>query len=145
MFHTNWFRLLKRRSAGARLSPWRHWSSTPMPGCKGKDADSTAKTDDKKAGATTTIGFIYVGTKDDYGYNQAMADGAAAVKGMPGVTVVEQENVPETKACEQVMSTMIDQSDASMIFATSFGYFKPFVLEIAPQYPKGAFFTPADF
>ncbi len=27
----------------------------------------------------TTLGFIYVGPKDDYGYNQAHAEGAAGV------------------------------------------------------------------
>ena len=31
-----------------------------------------------------TVGFIYVGPKDDYGYNQAHAEGAAALKGMRG-------------------------------------------------------------
>ncbi|HET6249525.1 MAG TPA: BMP family ABC transporter substrate-binding protein [Tepidisphaeraceae bacterium] len=104
-------------------------------GCK-KDASGTAA---GPGGKTMTVGFIYVGTKDDYGYNQAMADGAAAVKKLPGVTIVEQEKVPETKACQQAMSTMIDSSDAGMIFATSFGYFKPHVLEIAPKYPKVCF------
>ena len=39
------------------------------------------------AAADTTIGFIYVGSRDDYGYNQAHAQGAAAVKKMAGVTV----------------------------------------------------------
>lgn len=34
--------------------------------------------------ADTTIGFIYVGPKDDYGYNQAHAEGAASLKGMEG-------------------------------------------------------------
>ena len=33
--------------------------------------------------ADTTIGFIYVGSRDDYGYNQAHAAGAAALKKMP--------------------------------------------------------------
>ena len=32
--------------------------------------------------ADTTIGFIYVGSRDDYGYNQAQAQGAAALKKM---------------------------------------------------------------
>ena len=31
-----------------------------------------------------TIGFIYVGPKDDYGYNQAHALGAASVSKLPG-------------------------------------------------------------
>ena len=46
------------------------------------------------AAADTTIGFIYVGSRDDYGYNQAHAQGAAAVKKLPGVKVVEEEKVP---------------------------------------------------
>lgn len=46
------------------------------------------------AQSALTVGFIYVGPKDDYGYNQAHAEGAAAIKALPGVTVVEEENVP---------------------------------------------------
>ena len=46
--------------------------------------------------AAATVGFIYVGPKDDYGYNQAHAEAAAALKKMPGLTVVEEEKVPET-------------------------------------------------
>src|SRR3979411_1807328 len=34
--------------------------------------------------ADTTIGFIYVGSRDDYGYNQAHAQGAAALQEKPG-------------------------------------------------------------
>lgn len=37
-----------------------------------------------------TIGFIYVGPKDDYGYNQAHALGAASVAKLPGVKMVEE-------------------------------------------------------
>ena len=50
------------------------------------------------AAASTTIGFIYVGAKDDYGYNQAHAEGAAALKKLSGVAVIEEESVPETVA-----------------------------------------------
>ena len=42
------------------------------------------------------VGFIYVGPKDDYGYNQAHAEAAAMLKKMPGVKIVEEEKVPET-------------------------------------------------
>ena len=35
------------------------------------------------AGTPLTIGFIYVGPKDDYGYNQAHAEGAAASPSCP--------------------------------------------------------------
>jgi simple sugar transport system substrate-binding protein len=44
----------------------------------------------------TIVGFIYVGPRDDFGYNQAHAQGAAAVAKMSGVKVVEEEKVPET-------------------------------------------------
>ena len=37
--------------------------------------------------AAPVVGFIYVGSRDDYGYNQAHAAGAAALKKMPGVKV----------------------------------------------------------
>ena len=36
-----------------------------------------------KATKDLTVGFIYIGPKDDYGYSQAHAQGAAAVKKMP--------------------------------------------------------------
>ena len=50
--------------------------------------------------AAATVGFIYVGPKDDYGYNQAHAEGAAALKGIEGISIVEEENVPETVAVQ---------------------------------------------
>ena len=40
-----------------------------------------------------TFGFVYIGPKDDYGYSQAHAHGAAAVKKLPDVKVLEQEKV----------------------------------------------------
>ena len=37
-----------------------------------------------RAAGPLMVGFIYVGPKDDYGYNQAHAEGAAVLKKMPG-------------------------------------------------------------
>jgi basic membrane protein A and related proteins len=82
-----------------------------------------------------TVGFIYVGPKDDFGYNQAHAEGAAAVKAMAGVTVVEEENVAETVEVQQTMESMINFDGASLLFPTSFGYFDPHILSVAPRYP----------
>src|SRR4051812_12100533 len=82
-----------------------------------------------------TVGFIYVGPKDDYGYNQAHAEGAAAVKSMAGVTVVEEENVPETVDVQKTMESMINLDSASLVFPTSFGYFDPHMLAMAAKYP----------
>jgi simple sugar transport system substrate-binding protein len=86
-----------------------------------------------------TVGVIYVGPRDDYGYNQAQAQAAAQIKKLPGVTVVEQEQVPETTDVENTMSSMVEQDGAGLIFATSFGYFDPFMLRMAAKYPKVRF------
>jgi len=85
------------------------------------------------------VGFIYVGSRDDYGYNQAHAQGAAAVKKMPGVKVTEEENVPETDAVDKTMESMINLDGATLLFPTSFGYFDPHILRLAPKYPKVRF------
>lgn len=89
--------------------------------------------------STLTVGFIYVGPKDDFGYNQAHAEGAAAVKEMAGVTVVEEENVAETVDVQKSMESMINFDGASLLFPTSFGYFDPHILELAPKYPDVRF------
>lgn len=81
-----------------------------------------------------TIGFIYVGPKDDYGYNQAHAEGAAAIKSLPGITVVEEEKVPETLDVEKTMQSMIELDGASLLFPTSFGYYDPHILRMAKKY-----------
>ena len=65
--------------------------------------------------AATTIGFIYVGPKDDYGYNQAHAEGAAVLKTIEGITVVEEENVPETVDVQKTMESMINLDGASLV------------------------------
>ena len=86
-----------------------------------------------------TVGVIYVGPRDDYGYNQAQAQAAAELKKMPGVKVVEEENVPETAAVQKSMTGMIAQDGASLIFPTSFGYFDPHMLAIAAKNPDVRF------
>lgn len=86
------------------------------------------------AQASVTVGFIYVGPKDDFGYNQAHAEGAAMIKAMPGVTVVEEENVPETVDVQKTMESMINLDGAGLVFPTSFGYFDPHMLAMAAKY-----------
>jgi basic membrane protein A len=89
--------------------------------------------------ASLTVGFIYVGPKDDYGYNQAHAEGAAALKAIEGVKVVEEENVPETVDVQKTMESMINFDGATLLFPTSFGYFDPHILAVAPKYPDVRF------
>lgn len=83
-----------------------------------------------------TMGFIYVGPKDDYGYNQAHALGKAGVSQLPGVKTVEEASVPETIAVQETMKNMIVQDGATVLFPTSFGYFDPHILKVAKQFPK---------
>ena len=89
--------------------------------------------------AGLTVGFIYVGPKDDFGYNQSHAEGAAAVKAMEGVTVVEEEQVPETVDVQKTMESMISFDGATLLFPTSFGYFDPHILALAPKNPEVRF------
>ncbi|WP_213776519.1 BMP family ABC transporter substrate-binding protein [Caballeronia sp. dw_276] len=91
------------------------------------------------AAGKTTVGVIYVGARGDYGYNQAQAAAAAIIKKLPNVKVVEEENVPETIAVQKTMEAMIEQDGATLIFATSFGYFDPHVLKMAAKYPNVRF------
>jgi simple sugar transport system substrate-binding protein len=93
-----------------------------------------------KAGSKgTTVGFLYVGTKDDYGYNQAHAQGAAAVKKISGVDVKEVEKVAESIDAQKVMESMIEVNGAKLIFPTSYNYFDPHVIEVAKKHPKVTF------
>ncbi|MEQ1955907.1 BMP family ABC transporter substrate-binding protein [Mesorhizobium sp. CN2-181] len=89
--------------------------------------------------ASGTIGFIYVGPKDDYGYNQAHVEGAAALKSIEGITIVEEENVPETVDVQKTMESMINLDGATLLFPTSFGYFDPHMLAMAAKFPEVQF------
>ncbi|MCW8205483.1 BMP family ABC transporter substrate-binding protein [Verminephrobacter aporrectodeae subsp. tuberculatae] len=85
------------------------------------------------------VGVIYVGARDDYGYSQAHAQAVAELRKLPGVQVVEEENVPETAAVQRTMVGMIKQDGATLLIPTSFGYFDPHILALAPKYPDVRF------
>lgn len=54
------------------------------------------------AQAPITVGFLYVGAKDDFGYNQAQAEAAAEMKKVPGIKAVEEENAcPRPRPCRR--------------------------------------------
>ncbi len=106
-------------------------------GCGASDDSSSSSSSAKDDGAFT-VGFIYVGPKDDFGYNQAAYEGSLAMKkAVPGVKVLQAENVPETAEAEQVMQNMIDKG-ADMIFATSYGHLE-FAQNVAEKNPKVIF------
>jgi simple sugar transport system substrate-binding protein len=91
-----------------------------------------------KAQTAVILGIVYVGPKDDFGWNQAHAVSVASLKDL-GITVVEEENVPETDAVSKSMESMINIDGANLILATSFGYYNPFVVELAKKYPDVQF------
>jgi simple sugar transport system substrate-binding protein len=106
--------------------------------CKSKGSDATSA--GPGAGPETlTVGFIYVGPKDDYGYNQAHAEGAKAIAKLPGVKIREEENVPENVAVQKTMESMINLDGAKLLFPTSFGYFDPHILLEAGKFPDVTF------
>ena len=128
------FSLLSIASAGCSKS---NASTEPAPAA----SDSAGAPAAAAAPASTalTVGFIYVGPKGDFGYNQAHAEGAKAVSAMPGVKIREEENVPETVAVQQTMESMINLDGAKLLFPTSFGYFDPHILKMAEKYPDVIF------
>jgi simple sugar transport system substrate-binding protein/basic membrane protein A len=83
---------------------------------------------------STKVGFIFVGPKDDYGYNQAAFEGSQAVaKAHPSLEVLTAENVPEDDNATRVMESMISKG-AKIIFATSYGHLDP-ALKVAAAHP----------
>lgn len=112
-------------------------------GCASPPADSAADAGGESAsgGEEMVVGFIYVGPKDDFGYNQAHAEGAAAMAAnVPGITIVEEASVPETTAVAETMRNMIEIDGAKILFPTSFGYFDPYILDMAKEFPDVQFF-----
>lgn len=86
-----------------------------------------------------TIGFIFVGPKDDFGYNQSHFQGQGVISSLAGIKTVDEANVPETATVQETMLSMIGQNGATLLFPTSFGYFDPHILKIAKENPKAQF------
>jgi len=93
-----------------------------------------------RAAAATklVVGALYVGPKDDFGWNQAHAEGVAALKKLGSVSVIEEERVPETTEVQKSMESMVQLDNAGLIFATSFGYWE-YMLKAAAKFPKVQF------
>ncbi len=83
---------------------------------------------------TEAVGFIMVGPKDDFGYNQAVYEGSEAIKdAFPDLEVLTAENVPEDDTAATTMEQMIDKG-AKLIFATSYGHLDA-ALKVAEEHP----------
>jgi basic membrane protein A len=91
-----------------------------------------------------TVGAIHVGSIKDAGYNQAQHEGLVAMtQQVPGIKLLEAENVPEGPDVERVMENMIQQG-ATLIFPQSFGYMD-FALSVAAKHPEVKFEHPAGY
>ena len=113
----------------------------PDSGGTGTAASASGATPQTKpTDGSLTVGFIYVGPKGDYGYNQAHAEGAKTLTSVAGVKIRDEESVPETVAVQKTMESMINMDGAKVLFPTSFGYFDPHILKIAEKYPDVTFF-----
>jgi simple sugar transport system substrate-binding protein len=113
--------LMKGAGAGAAVA-----ASTLSPVAIGKEK-------------TVNMGFIYVGPKDDFGYNQAHYEGKSNLAGLSWVKAFDEEQVPESIEVEKSMESMIQLDGAQILFPTSFGYFDPHILKLAPKYPDVMF------
>jgi simple sugar transport system substrate-binding protein len=91
------------------------------------------------AAGEVVLGAVYVGPRDDFGWNQAHAVAMEILKSVPNVKVIEEENVPETDAVAKSMESMINLDGANLILGTSFGYFDPFMVDLAGKYPNVQF------
>lgn len=103
-------------SAALMLAACTPASDTPAPATSG-----SASADAPGVGGTA-IGFITVGPKDDYGYNQAVIEASAVIgEAFPEMEILTAENVPEDDTAVATMEQMIDRG-AKIIFATSYGH-----------------------
>lgn len=83
----------------------------------------------------TTVGFIFVGERDDLGYNQAAWEGTEALaNALPDLRVLRVENVSEDDSAEAALEGLIDRG-ATILFATSFGHLRA-AYEVARRNPE---------
>jgi simple sugar transport system substrate-binding protein/basic membrane protein A len=111
-------------------------TDAPAATSSGSSPGSGAATasEDAPGVGSAKVGFIFVGPKDDFGYNQAAYAGSQAVgEAHPDLEILTAENVPEDDNATRVMEKMVDDG-AKIIFATSYGHLDP-AMKIAAEHP----------
>lgn len=137
--------LTRRQVIRGLLATGAFGAALKLSACTPNTSNSTETASSPDASSTpdgneVVVGFIYVGPKDDFGYNQAHAEGAQAMSSVPGIKIVEEASVPETAAVLETMRSMIEIDGANVLFPTSFGYFDPYILDLAAEFPDVQFF-----
>lgn len=95
------------------------------------------------AGEKLKVGFIFVGSQKDLGYNQAAAEGSQYLEqAFDDIEILRSENIPETADVQAVEEQMI-RAGAKIIFATSYGYSGP-TKEIISKHPDVMFLHMGD-
>jgi basic membrane protein A and related proteins len=99
--------------------------------------ESTSAASGAPGMGSEAVGFVFVGPRTDFGYNQAAYEGSQAVaKAYPDLKVLTQENVPEDDNAARVMEGMISRG-AKIIFATSYGHLQA-AEKVAKAHPEVA-------
>jgi simple sugar transport system substrate-binding protein/basic membrane protein A len=120
-------------------------SSSPAAAASSAPAGCTSPSGATGPGVgATTIGFIYVGSTGDYGYNEAAHEGAMALKkACPNLKVLEADEIPETSQMATTAQQMISEG-AKIIFSTSYGY-ESYALNLAKKYPQVVFLQQGNY
>jgi simple sugar transport system substrate-binding protein/basic membrane protein A len=107
-------------------------------------ANAPAATSSAPGEGAKAVGFIFVGPKDDFGYNQAAYQGSQAVKkAYPKLKILTAENVPEDDSAARVMEGMVSRG-AKIIFATSYGHLDA-AIKVAKAHPDVAVVQQGNF
>jgi simple sugar transport system substrate-binding protein len=101
-------------------------------------------------------GFVYIGPRLDWGWNQSHAVAALALEGVPQAGAVQADYLPEstnygsgkddpqTRAYSEAMERLISDGGARLVISTSFDD-DPFLLAIAKKHPDVAFRQASNF
>ena len=86
MPHRRPIQLSRRQVIRGLLATTAFGSALKLSGCSPSESTADGSADAGSADEVV-VGFIYVGPKDDYGYNQAHAEGAQAMAAFPVITI----------------------------------------------------------
>ncbi len=131
---------MKRFKKFAALALAATMTMTALAGCGGEKAPAEGEETTKTAEDVTTVGFIYIGSKNDGGYTQAQNQGTEAVKEYFGdkVEILTAESVAEDKQTVKTNALNMIDNGASIIVGTSFGYMDA-LEELSAEHPEVTF------